>query len=190
MSSLGWTFFKAAEWIKKSGKGFCCSSCCPCHCHCFQRAFVVFRQVLALHLSCVCLVVRWARGACVILSAWHTLSVGFHTLLYTVHCFPPKRSFSPLLISCHLLLLHKWLKENSLLLPPPRTGGSFSATRLLFIRLSWIVNSAKPFKASTACKEYSAVFLSLWISKDKTTIRVKRPLGLVRGWCWTHREGQ
>lgn len=44
---------------------------------------------------------------------------------------------------------------------------------MLFLRLFRRVILAKPFKASVACKEYSAVFLSLWIYEDKTPGRVK-----------------
>lgn len=44
---------------------------------------------------------------------------------------------------------------------------------MLFLRLFRRVILAKPFKASVACKEYSGVFLSLWIYEDKTPGRVK-----------------
>lgn len=43
----------------------------------------------------------------------------------------------------------------------------------LFLRLFQRVLLAKLFKASMVCKGYSAVFLSLWINKDKTPVRVK-----------------
>lgn len=44
---------------------------------------------------------------------------------------------------------------------------------MLFLRLFQRVILAKLFKASMACKEYSAVFLSLWINQNKTAVRVK-----------------
>lgn len=99
------------------------------------------------------------------------LSVGFCTLCCVTVLFC-KCSFSPLLVSCHLWLLPEWQEKSSLLLPP-HTGGGFSATSPLFVRLFRMLISAQPFKASMACKEYSAVFLSLRINKDKTAIRVK-----------------
>ena len=49
---------------------------------------------------------------------------------------------------------------------------------VLFVSLFWIVISAKPSKTSGACRECSAVCLSLWISKGKNAIRVRRPARL------------
>lgn len=100
----------------------------------------------------------------------------FFTLFNFIFFFSPKPSFSPLLISCHLWrFISDWRKiphycHCLIVVGATRLGSS--------IRLFWIVISAKPFKASVACKEYSAVFLSLWINKDKTAIRIKCPARL------------
>lgn len=168
---------------------FCCSSCCPCPCHCFRRASakasVVLRWVLALGSSCVCSVARRARGAPVPLSAGHKLSIGFSTLLFFSQAF----IFS--LINFLPPLAASWTTEGKfpVTATAPQWWEFLSYKTVLFIRLLWIVISAKPFKASVACKDYSAVFLSLWISKDKTAIRVKRPARLGADWCWIPREG-
>lgn len=177
-------FFKAAQRIKEGVRGFCCSRCFPCHCHRFRGAsakgFVVLRQVLTLCSSCSLL---GSGSPCLPLSRAHIVCRFLHSTLCNCILFC-KCSLSPLLVS----LAASWMTGGKL----PVTATSYWWEFLSYktaLRLFQMLISAKPFKASMACKEYSAVFLSLRINKDKTAIRVKCP-ALLSVWLMLNLKGR
>lgn len=116
----------------------------------------------------------WAQGTHIQLAAGLKLSIDFCSLLCPVNFFSPSIHFFSLLIFCHLWLCHKWRKEDSLLLSPPCSGGSFSATRPCFSlgfskELSWQNSSKRQWLVSN-------IVLSSWawgLTKIKTPVRVK-----------------
>lgn len=176
-----------AWWIKVSRKGFCCSACCPCHCHCLTRVSAKALVVLRQGLTCP---VQWLLSG--FSGTGNTGPIGSRAqivhkhLLSSLCClfFSPSVHFFSILIFCHLCVRHKWQKENSLLLSPPCSGGSFSATRPCSS-----LGSSKELSRQNSSKHQWLVrniVLSSWaygLTKIKPLSGWNASLSLMCAWC-------